>query len=326
MSESLYAVLGVAKGASEAELRKAYRKLAKQWHPDANRGDKKAEDRFKQISAAYEILSDKDKRARYDRGEIDEQGNERGFGAGFGAHPGARPGAGPGGFNFSWSRGPGTQGGQAAGFGDIDDILSELFAGGARAGQTGAGRGRGAGMAFRGDDMRAQLTVDFLDAARGAKRRVTLPDGRSLEVSIPAGLESGQTLRLKGQGQAGAQGGLAGDLLVEVTVSDNAQFTRNGLDIMSDLAVPLSKAVLGGKVRVPTIHGEVSLRIPKGSSSGRSLRLRGKGIQDPAGRQGDHLVRIMVTLPETQDGELEAIIREWARRRGELDVEADAAA
>lgn len=314
MSENLYKVLGVAKGASEEELRSAYRKLAKQYHPDANPDDKVAEERFKRISGAYDILSDKDKRARYDRGEIDEQGNERGF------TPPPRGGRRAGGRGqqggFTWR----TADQQGGGFGDIDEILSEMFGGGARS-RTG-----GRGFAARGEDVHGQITVDFLDAAQGAKRRVGLPDGRFLDVTIPAGLESGQVLRLKGQGEAGIGGGPAGDALIEVTVRDHAQFRRKGLDIEVDQPVPLAVAVLGGKVRVPTVDGEVSLRIPKSTSSGRVLRLKGKGIRDAAGRQGDQMVRVMITLPEGGDAELEAIVREWARRRGELDVEAGAAA
>lgn len=312
MSQSLYTVLGVGKAATDAEVQKAYRKLAKQYHPDVNPGDRKAEERFKKISAAYEILSDKDKRARYDRGEIDEQGNEKGFAQGFRPGRGGQTGTAPGGFNFSWGRG--SPGGQA-GTGDIDEILSELFGGGARSGGRGGGR-------QRGEDLRASLTVDFVDAARGAKRRLVLPDGRSLEVTIPAGLESGQALRLKGQGHPGVGDGPAGDALIEVAVAEHPVFTRKGLDLLVDQAVPLSKAVLGGKLRVPTIDGEVSVTVPKATSSGRTLRLRGKGIRDSAGRQGDQLVRLLIALPEAADAELEAIVREWARRRGELDVEA----
>ena len=217
MSDNLYKVLGVAKGASEAELQAAYRKLAKQLHPDVNPGDKGAEDRFKRLSGAYDILSDKDKRARYDRGEIDEQGNERGY-----APPPPRGRAGrakgqdP---RFQWKGGEAQPG---AGFGDIDEILSEMFGGG-------NARGRGArGGAARGEDVRGQITVDFLDAARGAKRRVSLPDGRSLEVAIPAGLESGQVLRLKGQGEPGIGSGPPGDALVEVNVRDLPSSSARG--------------------------------------------------------------------------------------------------
>lgn len=316
MSQSLYAMLGVGRSAGEAEIQKAYRKLAKEHHPDVNPGDTKAEERFKKISVAYEILSDKDKRARYDRGELDEQGNEKGFTQGFRPGRGPQPGAAPGGFNFSFGRG-GAGGGQP-GAGDIDDILSELFGGGVR----GAGRGTGR---MRGEDLRAQMAVDLVDAARGAKRRLSLPDGKSLEVSIPPGLETGQVLRLKSQGHPGQAGGPAGDALIEVTVADHPLFTRKGLDLLVDQPVPLAKAVLGGKLRVPTIDGEVSVTVPKGSSSGRTLRLRGKGIRDAAGRQGDQLVRLLIALPEGGDAELEAIVREWARRRGELELEADAA-
>jgi DnaJ-class molecular chaperone len=313
MSESLYSILGVGKRAGEAEIQKAYRKLAKRWHPDVNAGDKAAEERFKRISAAYEILSDKERRARYDRGEIDEQGNERGFAFGRG-HAGPGAGAGPGGFQFKWS-GPG-----AGGLGDIDDILAGMF------GMGGRGRGPRAKAALRGEDLRAQLTVDFVDAARGARRRVTLGDGRSLEVTVPAGLESGQTLRLKGQGGTAPGGGTPGDLLIEVSVAEHPRFVRKGLDILLDQPVPLAVAVLGGKVRVPTLDGEVSLTVPKGSSSGRTLRLKGKGIRDATGRQGDQLVRILVALPEGGDTELEALVRDWARRRGLLDLEAGASA
>ncbi|HMR30986.1 MAG TPA: DnaJ C-terminal domain-containing protein [Geminicoccaceae bacterium] len=318
MSENLYKVLGVAKGASEDELRQAYRKLAKQYHPDANPGDNTAEERFKRISGAYDILSDKDKRARYDRGEIDEQGNERGFTPPprGGRRSGARGQQG----GFTWRSTDQQAGG---GFGDIDEILSEMFGGGGARGRAG---GRSGGFAARGEDVHGQITVDFLDAAQGAKRRVGLPDGRFLDVTIPAGLESGQVLRLKGQGEPGLGGGPAGDALIEVTVRDHAQMRRKGLDIEIDQLVPLAIAVLGGKVRVSTVDGEVSLRIPKGTSSGRVMRLKGKGIRDAAGRQGDQMVRVMIALPEGGDAELEAIVREWARRRGDLDVEAGAAA
>lgn len=317
MSENLYKVLGVAKTVGEDELRSAYRKLAKQYHPDANPGDKSAEERFKRISGAYDILSDKDKRARYDRGEIDEQGNERGF------TPPPRGGRSRGQReHYQWRSDPQA----GAGFGDIDEILSEMFGGGGGAGGARGRGGRNGGFAARGEDIRGQITVDFLDAARGAKQRVSFSDGRTLDVTIPAGLESGQILRLKGQGEPGIGNGPAGDALVEVNVREHPQFKRNGLDVEIDQPVPLAVAVLGGKVRVPTVDGEVSLRIPKSTSSGRVMRLKGKGIRDAGGRQGDQMVRVMIALPEGGDAELEAIVREWARRRGELDVEAGAAA
>ncbi|MFO1069295.1 MAG: DnaJ C-terminal domain-containing protein [Geminicoccaceae bacterium] len=308
MAESLYRTLGVSKTASEAEIQKAYRKLAKECHPDLKPGDKQAEERFKRISAANEILSDKAKRARYDRGEIDEQGNERAFaGTPRGSRGGARADA--GGFRFNWG---GRGGGGGAGP-DLEDILSEVF------GAAGRGAGGRGGFQARGEDVRASLTVDLVDAARGAKRRVVLPGGRSLELTIPAGLESGQTLRLKGQGEPGMGGGPAGDALIEVSVRELPGFSRKGMDVVSDQPVPLATALLGGKVRVPTLDGEVSLSIPKGSSSGRMLRLKGKGIHDTAGRKGDQLVRVLVTLPDDADGELEAVVREWARRKGQLD-------
>jgi DnaJ-class molecular chaperone len=326
MSDSLYSILGVAKSASEAEVQKAYRKLAKIWHPDIRPGDKKAEDKFKQITAAYEILGDKAKRARYDRGELDEQGNDRPFaGNPFGGRRGAGGRAGgqhAGGFNFR----RGGPGGNAAGggFGDLDDILAEMFGvGGAAGGKRGAGPGQGGGRgAGEGQDVRARLSVEFVEAARGGRQRVGLPGGRSVEVTIPPGIESGQTLRLRGQGERGPAGGLPGDALVEITVRDHPQFTRKGLDIHVEQPIPLAMAVLGGKVRVPTLDGEVSLTVPRGSSSGRLLRLRAKGIKEPSGALGDQIVKLLVMLPEGGDAELEAFLRDWSARRGETDLEA----
>ncbi|HET6469527.1 MAG TPA: J domain-containing protein [Geminicoccaceae bacterium] len=311
MSESLYSILGVTRSASDAELQKAYRKLAKIWHPDIRPGDKAAEDRFKRITAAYEILSDRDKRARYDRGELDEQGNDRPFaGQPFGRrHGGHAAGGSAGGFRFHRSGGPAGGGN----FGDLDDILAEMFGGGRRS----AGRSQGP-VPTEGEDLRAKLAVDFLDAARGARQRVSLPNGRSVEVTIPPGIDTGQVLRLKGQGERGSGGGLPGDALVEIQVREHPQFSRKGLDILLDQPVPLAVAVLGGKVRVATLDGEVTLTVPKGSSSGRTLRLKGKGIKDQRGGRGDQLVRLMVALPDG-DEELEAFVRQWAERRGEVE-------
>ncbi len=290
MAEDLYAVLGVARGASQDEIRKAYRRLAKELHPDFNPGDRAAEEKFKKISAAYEILGDPEKRARYDRGEIDETGAEkpryrtyRDF---------ADSGAGE---RYHTGRG-------FEDFADLGDIFSELFGGGARrrAGPT------------RGADVRYHLVVDFLDAVRGATRRVVLPDGSALDVTIPAGIESGQVIRLRGKGAPGFEGGPPGDALVEIEVRPHPLFTREGNDIRVTLPITVDEAVLGGKVEVPTVDGPVRMTIPRGASSGRVLRLRGKGVRDPrTGKRGDQYVRLEIVLPEKIDPELESFMRRW---------------
>ncbi len=334
MSRSLYDELGVPRTASEEEIARAFRKLAKTCHPDLHPGDKKAEEKFKRISAAYEILSDKEKRARYDRGEIDEQGRERVFTGGF-QQGGFR--AGPGGMRFEF----GGQGGI-----NFEDILSDLFGGRRRAGRAGGPFGGfsstfGSGgftaapgedvevttevdflTAARGGTRRVVLPggsavdvtteVDFLPAARGGTRRVVLPDGSAVDVTIPAGISDGTKLRLKGKGRPGPGG--PGDALVEIKVAPHPVFKRDGLDLLVDQPVPLTVAVTGGKVRVPTLDGEVALTIPPRTSSGKILRLRGKGIKDArTGKQGDQLVRVLVELP--QDPELLQLIERWAERR-----------
>ncbi|GBD44014.1 Curved DNA-binding protein [bacterium HR40] len=303
MARSLYDILGVPRGASDEEIRSAYRRLAKRYHPDFNPGDPGAEARFKEISAAYEILGDPGKRARYDRGEIDEQGRERppfGFGGdgdrGFGAR------------HFRFRTG--------AGFGGFEDLFDEILGGGRR--RSGAGNFPGGG-AFGGEDLRTKLRLDFLEAARGGRKRVTLPDGRTLEVEIPAGIENGQVLRLRGQGVR-SFGGLAGDLLIEVEVAPHALFTRDGLDIRVRQRVPLEVAVLGGQVRVPTIDGDVVLKVPRRSNSGTVLRLRGRGIRDSSGRCGDQLVELLIDLPDPADAEFEEAIRRWVSRRERVRV------
>lgn len=302
MSKPLYTVLGVPRTASEAEIAKAYRKLAKTCHPDLHPGDRKAEERFKRISGAYDILGDKDKRARYDRGEIDEQGKERGFNPG--AYWQQRQGM-PGGGRHEQRMHTGRAG---AAF-SFDDILSDLFGGGARRGQR-----RGPTGPAAGEDLRLTLSLDFLEAARGGSRRVTLPTGSTIDVTVPAGIESGAVLRLRGKGQRGP--GRPGDALVEVTVLPHPRFSRKGADIQIDQPVPLATAVLGGKVRVPTIDGVVSLSIPKGSTSGRTLRLKGKGISDAkTGAVGDQLVRLMIELPDPADAELVRALESWAKAR-----------
>ncbi|MDW8124606.1 MAG: DnaJ C-terminal domain-containing protein [Geminicoccaceae bacterium] len=306
MSRSLYDELGVPRNASEEEIARAFRRLAKTCHPDLHPGDKAAEEKFKRISAAYEILSDKNKRARYDRGEIDEMGRERAFaGGGFEAGGGFRPGG--GGFRFEFG---------GAGL-NLDEILGDLFgrrrgprSGGPFGGFTG---GFGAGFeAEAGEDVRVATEVDFLTAARGGTRRVVLPDGSAVDVTIPAGTSDGTVLRLKGKGRPGPGG--PGDALVEVKVAPHPVFRREGLDILVDQPVPLAVAVRGGKVRVPTLDGEVALTVPPRTNSGTLLRLKGKGVRDArTGRQGDQLVRVLIELPKEPD--LLELVERWAAHR-----------
>ncbi len=297
MARSLYDVLGVSRNASEQEIRSAYRRLAKKYHPDFNAGDPDAERRFKEISAAYEILSDRGKRARYDRGEIGEDGRERGFQGGFWSNPHSE--------SFDFGRGAGR-------FGGIDDLIREMFGRGDR-------RGDRFEHAFRaaGRDVTMELELGFLEAVRGGRRRVVTPNGNAVEIQLPSGVEDGQTLRVRGKGMPGAAGGPPGDLRIRVKVRDHPLFRRQGSDIHLDQPVPLETAVLGGKIRVPTVDGEVQLTIPRGSSSGRMLRLRGKGVPRRSGGRGDQLVRLLVMLPEKPDPELERAIRRWSESRTE---------
>ncbi len=297
----LYQVLGVERGASDADVRRAYRRLAKELHPDRNPDDKAAEERFKRVSSAYEILKDKDKRRRYDRGEIDEEGRERfahGFpGGGFGGG-GFGGGERRGGFRYETRTGPGGP----TDFGGFEDILSSIFGGG-RA-------GFGAETASAPGDTRYELAVDFVDAARGGKQRVALADGQSLDVTIPAGVEDGQVLRLKGQGRGG------GDALVALKVRPHARFRRDGANILVDVDVPLATAVAGGKVTVPTIDGDVALNVPAGTNSGRTLRLRNRGVKTGKGdARGDQLARAMIVLP-TDEADV-ATLQAWAKGRVE---------
>lgn len=286
-----YAALGVSRSATADDIRRAYRKLAKELHPDVRPGDKSAEERFKRATAAFNLLSDPITKARFDRGEIDADGNER---AAFSSRPrqSARAHAGAG-------AGPGP--GMHDAF-DLGDIFSDLF-----------GPGFGGGRTYtrmRGRDIRFTLDVDFLDAVNGARRRISLAEGRTIDVAIPAGVETGQVLRLKGQGGAGVQGGPPGDALVELNVRPHPFFRREGQDIHMDLNVSLTEAVEGGKVQAPTPTGPVTLTIPAGSNTGKILRLKGKGV---AG-QGDQFVRLQVVLPETTDEDLKKFVKKWSRR------------
>lgn len=305
-----YQVLGVARGVSSEDLRKAYRKLAKEFHPDRNQGNEKAADRFKEISAAYDLLGDADKRAKFDRGEIDASGQprNRGFGGGAYRPGGAAGGAGGfGGFGFDPN---------AAGEDIFDEIFGQMRRG-RGAGGAGAGFGaRNANRPMRGADRHFNLKIGFLDAARGCKRRLTMPDGKQLDVTIPPGLGDGQQIRLRHQGDAGRNNGEAGDALIEVTVEPHAFFTRQGDDLHLELPVTLDEAVLGAKIPVPTVDGMVAVAVPKGASSGTTLRLKGRGFPLKGGasdQRGDQYVKLKLVLPEKPNSALEKLIEGWAK-------------
>jgi len=294
MAEDPYKVLGVPRDAPDDEVRSAYRKLAKQLHPDLNPANKaSAEERFKKVSSAYDIVGDPVKRRQYDRGEIDANGEaRRGFHR---AHAG---GAGP-----SGGRAGGARSGDDFGFGDI---FSDLFGGRARRGDSDGP------FSARGRDVRYTLEIDFLEAAAGAKKRVTMPDAGVLDLTVPEGVSDGQVLRLKGKGSPGMGSNEAGDALVEIKVRPHAQFRRDGDDIALDLPITIDEAVLGAKIEVPTVSGRVHVTIPKGTSSGRVFRLKGKGVHNAsAGRTGDQLVSVRIVLPEKIDDKLAYFLSEW---------------
>jgi DnaJ-class molecular chaperone len=294
VSEDPYATLGVTKTASADDIRKAYRKLAKKLHPDLNPGDKSAEEKFKKVTAAYDLLGDPDKRKRFDAGEIDASGAER-------------P---PEHFYRHYAEsGPGQRYDSSAGyadFGDLGDIFSDLF------GRGGGRRGR---MRMQGADVRYQLEVDFLDAVNGAKKRLTMPDGKTLDVTIPGGMQDGQTLRLKGQGGPAPEGGTPGDAYVEIHVRPHRLFERKGQDIHVELPVTLGEAVLGAKVAVPTVTGPVTMTVPKGANTGTTLRLKERGVLNAkSGKRGDQYVKLKVVLPDRPDAELEKLVGEWSSK------------
>jgi DnaJ-class molecular chaperone len=296
-----YEVLGVKPDASEADIRTTYRKLAKKFHPDLNPGNKQAEARFKDIGSAYDIVGDKAKRARFDKGEIDASGAERASKPYGDYRHYAEAEAG------ERYRGSGFRGTENMSPEDLEDLFS--FFGG-----RGGGNGGGRPVRARGADRRYALQVDFLDAINGTKKRIDLPQGKSLDVRIPAGLRDGQILRLEGQGGEGLGGGPAGDALIEVHVEAHPQFRREGDDIYLDLPVTLAEAVLGAKVSVLTADGNVTMSIPANSNSGRTLRLKGKGAPKPGlkGERGDQYVTLKVMLPDKPDPDLAAFLKEWA--------------
>jgi DnaJ-class molecular chaperone len=300
-----YEVLGVPRSASAAAIKSAFRKAAKKHHPDSNKGDPKAAERFAELNTANEILGDEDKRKQFDRGEIDAEGKPRfqGFGGG---DPRGR--AGPGGFEtytFRSGGGPGTGGG-----GSFEEILNSMFG-------RGGARGGGGASQFEFDtggigvdlDINASLTVSLEDSVKGAEKRVRLPTGKELNVKIPAGVTAGQQIRLKGQGET-APGHRPGDVLITVNIAPHPFFKVDGSDLRVDLPITLYEAVLGGKVRVPTLGGAVELSLPKNTSSGRTFRLKGKGLPKEGG-SGDLFVTTKIILPDGNDSELEQLMQKW---------------
>ncbi|QNN65199.1 J domain-containing protein [Sphingomonas rhizophila] len=304
----LYQRLGINRGATDAEIKKAYRSLAKQLHPDRNKDNPKAAERFAQVTHAYDLLSDNAKRAQYDRGEIDEDGNPKmPFGAGFG---GTRPGGGySGGYPGGGNGGGGFEGFGGAETADLSDLFEGLF-GGASGRQRGGGgfSSFGRRAAQKGADVAYRLKVPFVDAARLEPQRVTLAGGKTLDLKLPKGVEDGSKIRLAGQGQEGPGG--RGDAIVTVEITPHRVFTREGKDIRLLLPVTLREAVLGAKVKVPTPDGSVMLTIPKGSSSGKVLRIPGRGFTGKDGKRGDQLVQLSVDLP-AGDAALEEFAAKW---------------
>jgi DnaJ-class molecular chaperone len=284
-----YAVLGVAKTATAEDIKQAYRKRVKQLHPDLHPGDKKAAEQFKEVAAAYDIVGDPDKRAKFDRGEIDAAGQEQRqqrYYRDFADQPDARRYRSRGGF---------------ADFEDVSDLFSDFFAHGARAQDE------------PGVNTHYRLEIDFLTAAKGGQQRITLPGGRQLDVAIPEGVVDGQTLRLKGLGEPGRGNAPPGDALIEIQVRPHPAFERKGDDILSELAIALDEAILGAKIEAPTLSGRVVITVPKGSSSGQTLRLKGKGVKGKSGVVGDHLIRLKIVMPKQIDDELYAFIERWRR-------------
>ena len=280
-----YQTLGVKKDASQDDIQKAYRRLAKKLHPDLNPGNKQAEEQFKEVSQAYDLLGDADKRARFDRGEIDASGAER---------PRQR-------YYRDFAEGASSYASDS-GFADFgaDDFLSEIF-----------GRQARGNLRMRGQDVHYRLPLSFLDAINGGKQQLTLPDGSVLDVAIPPGTRDGQVLRLRGKGRPGIGGGPAGDALIEIEVRPHHVFTRKGDDIHVELPISLKEAVLGGKVKVPTPSGAVTMSVPKWSNTGTVLRLKGQGVPKPGGGRGDEYVALKVMLPERPDPELEKFVSQW---------------
>ena len=319
-----YDVLGIGRSASEAEIKRAYRKLAKETHPDRKGGDKKTQARFAEVSGAYEILGDKEKRQKFDRGEIDAEGKPRfqgfeGFRGQGGGFENVDPsvfadifsglGRGGSGRNFRFTSGPGGRRFETSGADDDDDVLRSIF-GGMRGGRA----ARGAPPGAPGADVRAEVAVTLEDIAAGRKATVSLPSGKTVALTLPKGVTDGQVIRLQGQGQPSLSGGAPGDALVTVRFVPHPLFKAEGADLRLDLPVSLDEAVLGAKVPVPTLAGKVQVTIPQHASSGRTLRLKGKGLPKQGG-QGDLLVSLRIVLPEGADGDLDELMRRWREEK-----------
>jgi len=294
-----YSVLGVSKSATQKDIKSAYRKLAKEFHPDANPGNDKIADKFKEISSAYNIIGDEKQRARFDRGEIDANGQEQApFGFGGGRQSGGAGAGAGGGYSHFQQGGP-------------EDIFSDIFGSFRR----GGGGARARSRAQKGRDRSFAITVSFKESALGATRRLTLGEGgKTLDVKIPAGITDGKQIRLKGQGEPGIGGGANGDILINVTVKSDPLFSRDGDNIMVELPISLSEAVLGGTVQVPTVDGAVNMKIPAGSNTGTTLRMKGKGVAKKGGEtRGDQMVKLKVVLPEDQDDDLYKMVEDWSK-------------
>lgn len=289
MADDPYEILGVPRSATDEQIRRAYLKLVKELHPDVNPA-KAAEERFKKVAAANDVIGDADRRRQFDAGEIDASGEPR---------------------RSAWRPQGANAGGRGRGgpiFEDFGDVFSDLFSGGGRGGTRG-------GFAMRGRDVRYTLEVDFLESVQGAKKRVTLPDAGVLDLNVPEGVSDGQVLRLRGRGEPGVAGGESGDALVEIHVRPHRDFRRDGDDILVEVPITIDEAVLGGKVEVPTAGGRVQLTIPKGTSSGQVLRLKGKGVRNATtGATGDELVTVKIVLPETIDDSLSYFLSEWRQK------------
>lgn len=296
MSDDPYAALGLTKTATEAEIKKAYKRIARESHPDLNPGDPKAEARFKAASSAHDLLKDPERRARFDRGEIDAQGHDK---------PERR-------FYREYAEGPEATYHTSRGFEDIDmsDVFSDLFGRRAK-----GGGGGGGGFSARGQDQHFTLEISFLDSVYGATQRLSLPGGGPLEVTIPQGVQDGQTIRLRGKGAPGFGEGPPGDALVTITVAPHPTFRREGDDIEIELPITFDEAVLGGKVETPTIDGKVALTIPKGATTGQMLRLRGRGVKR-GDRRGDQRVRLKIVSPPEIDSALSAFFEDWRKTHG----------